>query len=330
MDQVLTVDVVPHIPMLKRYAMKLARNPPDADDLVQDCLLRALARAHQFEPGTNLPAWLMTILRNLFINRYQRGRRIVEVELEPEIAEVSMDAPQVHSVALQDAAMAIQDLKPDQRRLIEKCGVEGVSYEDAAAELGVSVGTIRSRLSRARSQLRDQVTGRIRPAYLRTATVNDRAGAMRHQAPVHAPVHQAPVHQAPERPDREEQDAETSISVGVEPERIVETGKDRMIAPPGGAGAPAMPTGGAQPFAGPDAPFPGKHRNSWSVLRSAMPWCGIQSRHAHRNVAPPGSPSGAPPPRQEFLLARMRDSEVVVERGGSRGGGPPSPVTPPR
>ncbi|WP_158044818.1 sigma-70 family RNA polymerase sigma factor [Skermanella pratensis] len=345
MDQVLTVDVVPHIPMLKRYAMKLARNPPDADDLVQDCLLRALARAHQFEPGTNLPAWLMTILRNLFINRYQRGRRIVEVELEPEIAEVSIDAPQVHSVALQDAAMAIQDLKPDQRQLIEKCGVEGISYEDAAAELGVSVGTIRSRLSRARSQLREQVTGRIRPAHLRTATVNDRPGTMRHQAPVH---------QTSERPDREEQDAEASASFGVEPKRIVETGKDRMIAPPDGAGAPAklpcqpadgiapletgadpaeppaMPTGGALPSAGPAAPSLGKHRNSWTVLHSAMPWCGVQSRHAHWNSAPPGSPSGAPPPRQEFLLARMRDSEVVVKRGGSRGGGPPSPVTPPR
>ena len=81
MDQALTVDVVPHIPMLRRYALKLARNPPDADDLVQDCLLRALARMHQFESGTNLAAWLVTILRNLFLTRYQRAKRVVEVEL---------------------------------------------------------------------------------------------------------------------------------------------------------------------------------------------------------------------------------------------------------
>lgn len=329
--------------MLKRYAMKLARNPPDADDLVQDCLLRALARAHQFEPGTNLPAWLMTILRNLFINRYQRGRRIVEVELEPEIAEVSMEAPQVRCIELRDAATAIQDLRPDQRRLIEKCGVEGVSYEDAAEEMGVSVGTIRSRLSRARSQLRAQVTGRIRPAYLRTATVKGGAGEMRHRASVN---------KAPERPDREEQNAEASVSVSAEPEQIRETGCDMMIPPPGGSGtperfqyrpadetgllrtgadlaqSPAMATGGAPSSAGPASPSAVKHRKSWSVLRTAMPWCGIQKRHSHRNTVTPGSLSGAPPPRQQFVLTQMRNSEVEVERDGSRGGGPPSLIAP--
>lgn len=167
MDQALTVDVVPHIPMLRRYALKLARNGPDADDLVQDCLLRALMRGDQFEPGTNLSAWLMTILRNLFFTRYQRGKRVVEVELTPDCDEVSVDASQVHWVELLDTQSALRDLKPDQQRLIQQCGVEGVSYEEAAEAMGVSTGTIRSRLSRARSRLREQVAGRIIPGYLR-------------------------------------------------------------------------------------------------------------------------------------------------------------------
>jgi RNA polymerase sigma factor (sigma-70 family) len=110
-----------------------------------------------------LAAWLATILRNLFLTRYQRAKRVVEVEFEPDIAEVSMEAPQFHSVELRDTEMAIRNLKPEQRQVIHKCGVEGVSYEDAASEMGVSVGTIRSRLSRARSQLRQPRKPNISP-----------------------------------------------------------------------------------------------------------------------------------------------------------------------
>ena len=68
--QTMDIDVVSCIPMLRRYALKLARNGPDADDLVQDCLLRALSRQYQFEPGTDLMAWLTTILHNLIFNEW--------------------------------------------------------------------------------------------------------------------------------------------------------------------------------------------------------------------------------------------------------------------
>jgi|tagenome__1003787_1003787.scaffolds.fasta_scaffold20719117_1 RNA polymerase sigma-70 factor (ECF subfamily) len=172
--QTMDIDVVSCIPMLRRYALKLARNGPDADDLVQDCLLRALSRQHQFEPGTNLVAWLTTILRNLFFNDCQRKKRMVEVELEPDTVEASLDAPQDHRVELGDTQRALQGLSDVQKQVVQRCGVEGASYEDVAEEMGVSVGTIRSRLSRARSYLREQVAGRIVPSYLRSGSADAR------------------------------------------------------------------------------------------------------------------------------------------------------------
>ena len=295
MDQALTVDVVPHIPMLRRYALKLARNHPDADDLVQDCLLRALARGHQFEPGTNLAAWLMTILRNLFLTRYQRAKRVVEVELEPEIAEVFMEAPQLHSVELRDAEMAIRDLKPEQRQVIHKCGVEGVSYEDAASEMGVSVGTIRSRLSRARSQLRQQVAGRIRPAYLNSRAENDQAAETEHQPPDHSAL------------DIDE----THVS---EAERTAADDSDTMIAP---ADLPEVPEPQAEigkpPSVGspPDITSPQTGSVAFPVLPSFRP---SFSGTLH---AAPGTP------RHEHGAAQTRGFYLSVERIGSRGGGPP-------
>jgi RNA polymerase sigma-70 factor, ECF subfamily len=181
MSETLAADVVEHIPMLRRYALKLARNGPDADDLVQECLLRALSREHLFAPGTNLSAWLTTILRNLFFNQCKSRKRVAEVELEPDAPEVSFDAPQVHQLDLRETQQAFERLKDDQRWIILQCAVEGMSYEEAAERTGVSVGTIRSRLSRARSRLREQVAGRIRPAYLyfrssSAQTDNTRAG----------------------------------------------------------------------------------------------------------------------------------------------------------
>lgn len=176
----LEIDVVSCIPMLRRYALKLARNGPDADDLVQDCLLRALSRQHQFEPGTNLLAWLTTILRNLFFTACQRKKRMTEVPLEPDAAEASHDAPQLHRIELSDTERALQRLSGEQKQVVQRCGVEGASYEDVAQEMGVSVGTIRSRLSRARSYLREQVAGRIRPAYLRSRGEDVRVENTRH------------------------------------------------------------------------------------------------------------------------------------------------------
>src|SRR3954452_22461887 len=130
--QIIEFDVVSCIPMLRHYALKLARNGPDADDLVQDCLLRALSRRHQFEPGTNLVAWLTTILRNLFFTDCQRKKRIAEVALEPDTVETSFDAPQVHRIELSDTQRALEELSDDQKQVVQRCAVEGASYEDVA------------------------------------------------------------------------------------------------------------------------------------------------------------------------------------------------------
>jgi RNA polymerase sigma-70 factor (ECF subfamily) len=212
----LEIDVVSCIPMLRRYALKLARNGPDADDLVQDCLLRALSRQHQFEPGTNLLAWLTTILRNLFFTACQRRKRMVEVPLEPDAAQASHDAPQIHRIALSDTGRAIQGLSADQKRVVQRCGVEGTSYEDAAEEMGVSVGTIRSRLSRARSYLREQVAGRIRPAYLSSRGADVRVENTRHyhirRIERHAACPEDVPAKQPERNEHPRTPAETTLA----------------------------------------------------------------------------------------------------------------------
>ena len=97
------------------------------------------------------------------MNGYQCKKGMVEVELEPDTVEASLDAPQDHRVELGDTQRALQGLSDVQKQVVQRCGVEGASYEDVAEEMGVSVGTIRSRLSRARSYLREQVAGRIVP-----------------------------------------------------------------------------------------------------------------------------------------------------------------------
>jgi RNA polymerase sigma-70 factor, ECF subfamily len=211
----LEIDVVSCIPMLRRYALKLARNGPDADDLVQDCLLRALSRQHQFEPGTNLLAWLTTILRNLFFNTCQRRKRMAEVQLEPDTAHALLDAPQLHQIELSDTGRALEGLSRDQKRVVQRCGVEGASYEDVAQEMGVSVGTIRSRLSRARSYLREQVAGRIRPSYLRSRGADVRVANTRHyhirRIEQHAACPEDAPAKQPERNEHPRTPAETTL-----------------------------------------------------------------------------------------------------------------------
>lgn len=155
--------VADHIPNLRRYARVLVRDSIHAEDLVQDCLERAISREHLWRQGTNLRAWLFTILHNLYINQYmRRGAAGAMVPLLEEHSSVSCPPRQIHSVTLQDLARAFDGLPRQEQQVVLMVGLEGMQYEDAAAALGVPMGTVKSRLSRARRRLRKLMDGETR------------------------------------------------------------------------------------------------------------------------------------------------------------------------
>ncbi len=149
-----------HIPNLRRYARVLVRDAIHAEDLVQDCLERAISREHLWREGTNLRAWLFTILHNLYINQYLRHGSInTMVPLLEEHAHLSCPARQIHSVTLKDLARAFDHLPEQEQQVVVMVGLDGMQYEDAAEALGVPMGTVKSRLSRARRRLRRLMDG---------------------------------------------------------------------------------------------------------------------------------------------------------------------------
>ncbi|HEY2535229.1 MAG TPA: RNA polymerase sigma factor [Xanthobacteraceae bacterium] len=143
------------IPRLRRYAVALTRHPNDADDLVQDTLARALAKEHLWQPGTDLRAWLFTILHNQRVNAVRRGvREGTPVDLESVSSAVVAATDPSASRTLFELDRAMGQIAEEQRQVILLVGLEGMSYENAAAVVGVPIGTIRSRLSRGRDALR--------------------------------------------------------------------------------------------------------------------------------------------------------------------------------
>ena len=143
------------IPSLRAFALSLTGRSEQADDLVQDTILRALANLDRFEPGTNLQAWLFTILRNQFHSTYRRRRREVE---DPEgliAARLSCPPEQSGRLDFQDLRSALAKLPVEQREAVLLVGAEGLSYEEAASICGVAVGTVKSRVNRARRRLAD-------------------------------------------------------------------------------------------------------------------------------------------------------------------------------
>jgi RNA polymerase sigma-70 factor (ECF subfamily) len=141
------------IPRLRRYARALTRNIDRADDLVQETLLRAMANIQSFQPGTNLSAWLFTILRNLFHSEYRKRRREVEDPDGSYAGRLKVQPEQGSRLDFEDFRSALAKLPPDQREALLLVGAQGFSYEDAAQICGVAVGTIKSRVNRARSRL---------------------------------------------------------------------------------------------------------------------------------------------------------------------------------
>jgi len=141
------------VPNLRAFAMSLSGSLDRADDLVQETLLRALANIDSFEPGTNLPAWLFTILRNQFRTEYRKRRREVE-DADGRFASSLIAYPEQHSrIELAEFRQALGQLTADQREALILVGASGFSYEQAAKICGCAVGTVKSRVNRARIKL---------------------------------------------------------------------------------------------------------------------------------------------------------------------------------
>jgi RNA polymerase sigma-70 factor (ECF subfamily) len=145
--------VLAAVPSLRAFAISLSGNVDRADDLVQETLLRALVNIDSFEPGTNLSAWLFTILRNLFRSEYRKRRREVE-DADGTFAETLKSQPEQEArVEFREFRSALAKLPPDQREALILVGASGFSYEEAAGICGCAIGTIKSRVNRARTRL---------------------------------------------------------------------------------------------------------------------------------------------------------------------------------
>jgi len=146
-----------HIPRLRRYALALLRDRVRADDLVQDTLERALRKFSLFRRGSDLRAWLFTVMHNVHVNQVRAAaRQAVEVEFENHDAAVSSVED---AVAVRDLVGALERLPTDQREVVLLVGLEHLSYDQTARVTGVPIGTVMSRLSRARERLRLLMTG---------------------------------------------------------------------------------------------------------------------------------------------------------------------------
>jgi RNA polymerase sigma-70 factor, ECF subfamily len=146
-------ELMEHLPALRAFAVSLTRNISDADDIVQDCIVKAWSNIEKFTPGTNLQAWLFTILRNTFFSRTRKRRR--EVADPDGIYAQRLSVAPAHDgkLAMADFQRAFDVLTPEHREVLILVGASGYSCEEAAVMMGVAVGTVKSRASRARNRL---------------------------------------------------------------------------------------------------------------------------------------------------------------------------------
>jgi RNA polymerase sigma-70 factor (ECF subfamily) len=150
-------DLLAALPGLRTFAMSLVANSARADDLVQETLLKAWASQHRFLPGTNLMAWLFTILRNQFYTECRKAKREVEDADGAEAAKIITLPSQEHGIELQKVWTLLEKLPPAQREALLLVAGQGLTYEAAANLLGTQTGTMKSRVSRARAFLSESL-----------------------------------------------------------------------------------------------------------------------------------------------------------------------------
>ena len=152
-DDSVRQEILGAVPGLRAFAISLCGNVDRADDLVQEALLRALANIHSFQPGTNMSAWLFTILRNHFRSEYRKRRREVE-DADGHYAEGLTSHPEQQGhLELTEFRTALNKLPDEQREALILVGASGFSYEEAAEICGCAIGTVKSRVNRARTRL---------------------------------------------------------------------------------------------------------------------------------------------------------------------------------
>lgn len=151
--------VLLHIPRLRRYARALAGERSAADDLVQDTLERACNKLHLWRRGSDLRAWLFTIMHNVFINQVRGRRTVPDVPLNDEIMELPAHSAPADRLEIRDLDAALARLADEQREVLLLVALEQLSYEETAKALGIPIGTVMSRLSRARARLRGIMDG---------------------------------------------------------------------------------------------------------------------------------------------------------------------------
>ena len=159
--------IAEHIPRLRRYARALVGDRARADDLVQDCLTRACERLHLWQPGSDLRAWLFTIMHNLHVNDIRRRRNRPDFVPLDDNLDAPLPATQEDGLALRDLQTTLAQLPLEQRAVVLLVGLEEMSYEQAAETLGIPVGTVMSRLARGRERLRGLMSGSGGPALRR-------------------------------------------------------------------------------------------------------------------------------------------------------------------
>lgn len=154
-DHYLHQEILVQIPRLERFARALTHDLVRADDLVQDCLTRALEKIHLWQPGTDLRAWLFTILYRQHISHTRRDARHREgVELQESDASLVFSPNQTARLELRDLERSLAELPEEQRSVILLVGLEGMDYAEAAAVVNAPLGTVRSRIARGRETLR--------------------------------------------------------------------------------------------------------------------------------------------------------------------------------